>query len=211
MGRDNKADEKLVQLLTSYQQGNRQALNVLCLELKKIINGYFWKKFNDEAVVNDLTQETYLRLIQSLPNLRQPMKLLSFVAKIAVHVSLDYLRKQHYQKRKQVISFSSLSQENKLPFEESVDWFETNDNLIDQLTIEQALNELPEIARKILLMRADGYKFEEISSELKMSLSAVKMQAKRNLEHLKKVIFIVTFGTIITTVVIKAIFLSCIH
>ena len=57
-------------------------------------------------------------------------------------------------------------------------------------------------SRRILLMRADGYKYEEISAKTDLSVSGVKMQVKRNLAKLRSALD-VTILTFSTTLLLK--------
>ena len=54
-------------------------------------------------------------------------------------------------------------------------------------------------------MRADGYKYEEISAQTDLSVSGVKMQVKRNLDKLRSVLN-VTISSLLATVVVRWLF-----
>ena len=74
--------------------------------------------------------------------------------------------------------------------------------ILRRLDLQKALEQLPEQSRRILLMRADGYKYEEISAETDMSVSGVKMQVKRNLAKLRSALD-VTLLTFSATLLLK--------
>ncbi len=93
---------KLADLLTKAQQGDQDALNLLCKELERHVRGYFWVKFRDNDLVDDLAQETYLRLLRNLTTIREPLKLRSFVAKVALHVTQDYFRGKYREKEEEL-------------------------------------------------------------------------------------------------------------
>ena len=59
---------------------------------------------------------------------------------------------------------------------------------------------IPEKTRKILLLKAEGYKYEEIAEKMNLTLSGVKMQIKRSIEKLQIQLFPVTFFFFITTI-----------
>jgi DNA-directed RNA polymerase specialized sigma24 family protein len=73
------------------------------------------------------------------------------------------------------------------------------------MDLRKALDQLPEQSRRILLMRADGYKYEEISAKTDLSVSGVKMQVKRNLAKLRSALD-VTISVLATTLVLKWLF-----
>ena len=70
--------------------------------------------------------------------------------------------------------------------------------------LERALAELPDKARQIILLRAEGHKYEEISAQVGLTVSGVKMQVKRNLEKLKTALLGVTFLAVATTIIMRA-------
>ena len=89
---------KLVELA---QSGNREALERVCHHLQNTIKGRLSKVINDPELVEDLSQETYLRLLRGFQNIKEPIKIKSFVAKIALGVINDHFRE--YYKWKDII------------------------------------------------------------------------------------------------------------
>lgn len=77
--------------------------------------------------------------------------------------------------------------------------------ILRRLDLQKALEQLSEQSRLILLMRADGYKYEEISAKTDLSVSGVKMQVKRNLAKLRLALD-VTISTLATTILLKWLF-----
>ncbi|GAB4365728.1 MAG: sigma-70 family RNA polymerase sigma factor [Calditrichia bacterium] len=190
----------LATLLVEAQQGNQESLQLLCRKLERLLRGYFWNRFHDDDIVDDLAQETYFRLLQNLPAIQEPMKLKNFVLKITFHVTRDYLR-QKYRKPESRLSeeesqgeiTTSLTADNPHPDQQS-------DKILDKIDFDTAFATLPEKTQKILLMKADGYRYEEIAEIMDISVSGVKMQIKRNFEKLKKILFTVTFWVFLTTI-----------
>jgi RNA polymerase sigma-70 factor (ECF subfamily) len=197
--------EKLAQLLQNAQQGDRSSLQELCKELEKYIRGYFRQKFRNDDIVNDLAQETYIRLLGNLATVQEPMKLRSFVVKVAIHVTQDYFR-QKYRRKEESIENSLATtsyQESDLP--EEIEHAGSSDRILSRLDLENALSQLPEKSRQIVLMSADGYKYEEIAAELELSVSGVKMQIKRSMEKLRATLLDVTFLFVGATIILGSI------
>jgi RNA polymerase sigma-70 factor (ECF subfamily) len=195
--------ENLVQLLQNAQQGDRASLQELCKELERYIRGYFRQKFQSDDIIDDLAQETYIRLLGSLAAVHEPMKLRSFVTKVAVHVTQDYFR-QKYRRREESIENSLAAasyQENDLP--EAIALTGPPDRILNKVDLEKALSQLPEKSRQIVLMSAEGYKYEEIAEELELSVSGVKMQIKRSLEKLRLALLDVTFLAVGATIIMR--------
>ncbi len=72
-----------------------------------------------------------------------------------------------------------------------------------KVDLERALAELPDKARQIILLRAEGHKYEEISTQVGLTVSGVKMQVKRNLEKLKSALLTVTFLAATATTILR--------
>ena len=190
---DDPTARRLAELLGKATAGDEVALNALCRELEPAVQKYFWHKFQNHDVVEELRQETFVRFLKNLPNVRDRMSLRSFIVKIAIHVTQDYFRKKYRHPEEELEPEGVTSGED--PAEA----------ITQRVDLEKALAELPEQSRRILLMRADGYKYEEISAETKISVSGVKMQVKRNLAKLRSVLD-VTISVAAATVVLKWLF-----
>ena len=180
----------LAELLTKASAGDDVALNTLCGELGPPIRKYFWRRFQNPDVVEELCQETFIRFLKNFSNIRERMSLRGFIIKIAIHVSQDYLRKKYRHP------------EESLEVDEVTSVEDPAEVILRRLDLQKALEKLPEQSRRILLMRADGYKYEEISAETDMSLSGVKMQVKRNLAKLGSALD-VTLSTFSATLLLK--------
>ena len=180
----------LAELLTKASAGDDVALNTLCGELGPPIRKYFWRRFQNPDVVEELCQETFIRFLKNFSNIRERMSLRGFIIKIAIHVSQDYLRKKYRHP------------EESLEVDEVTSVEDPAEVILRRLDLQKALEKLPEQSRCILLMRADGYKYEEISAETDMSVSGVKMQVKRNLAKLRSALD-VTLSTFSATLLLK--------
>jgi RNA polymerase sigma-70 factor (ECF subfamily) len=182
----------LAGLLKKAQTGETAALQALCKALEGFIRGCFRQKFRDTALVDDLCQETYIRLLNNLPQIREEMKLTAFVAKVAFHVTQDYFREK-YRRKEEALETDYQSEDR----QESHLKIDVADNRVDEhilnkLDLETALQQLPEKSRTILILKSCGYNYEEIAEEVGISVSGVKMQVKRSLEQLRTLLFTVT-------------------
>lgn len=190
---EDRTARRLAELLEKATAGDEAALNTLCQELEPTLQKYFWHRFQNLDIVEELCQETFLRFLKNLPNIRDHMSLRSFVIKVAIHVTQDYFRKKYRHPEEELEAESVVSAENSV------------EALLRNIDLKKALDQLPEQTRAILLMRADGYKFEEISAKTDLSVSGVKMQLKRNLAKLRSALD-VTISVLATTLVLKWLF-----
>ena len=180
----------LSQLLPKAQRGDKAALNLLCQELDGYIRGFFRQKFRDSSTVDDLCQETHLRLLRSLPTVREPTKLRGFVVKVAVHVTQDYFRAK-YRRREDPLD-DNLATDSSIQSGAPAGRASLGGStpILEQVDLETALSLLPEKGRRIILMKAEGYKYEEIASETGLTVSGVKMQVKRCIELLRSALVV---------------------
>lgn len=193
----------LSNLVQKAQQGDRAALNQLCKEVENVLRGYFWSKFQDNNIVDDLAQEAYIRLYHSFQNVKEPMKFRSFVTKIAIHVSQDFIRQKYRTQEQSLEAFSKMNNDSSSTKEKAVDFVELDVEVIKNIDLKNAMEKLSEKARQILLMKIDGFKYEEIAKEVGISVSGVKMQVQRSLEFLRSLLLYVTFFVFISTILIK--------
>ena len=191
---EDRTARRLAELLDKASAGDETALNELCQALEPPVQKYFWFKFQNPDIVDELSQETFVRFLKNLPNIRERMSLRSFVVKIAIHVTQDYFRKKYRHPEEELGADEGLGSAE-----------DPAEAILRRVDLEKALDELPERSRRILLMLADGYKYEEISAQTHISVSGVKMQVKRNLAKLRSVLD-VTISVLMTTVAVKWLF-----
>ena len=197
-------EQKLASLLQQALTGDRISLRELCHELKNDIHSYFQYKYREPELVDDLAQETFVRLLKSLPAVQEPLKLRSFVARVAVHVSHDYLR-QKYRRREEAFSeqVEVATDGHHILGREAIST--SSESVLSRVDLERALAGLPEKTRAILLLKSEGYKYEEIAEELSLSVSGVKMQIKRSLEKLRASLSDVTLLAVAATFLLEAV------
>jgi len=181
------SEKNITQLLKKAQAGDAAALQELCTELQQLMRWYFLGKFQDMEIVDDLSQETYLRFIKNISNIEEPLKIKSFILKVAFHVMQDHFR-QKYRKNENLFGADLPQSEIKSALYGSADANTDSDYVLRKVDLEVALNKLPEKTQQVLRMKADGYRYEEIAQTLKLSVSGVKMQVKRGIVKLKTLI-----------------------
>ena len=177
-------DQQLRELADAAHGGDGEALERLCTELQRFVRGFFWNKFQDAELVDELTQETYLRMLKNFQHLRDTSRVRAFVAKVAFHVSQDHLRRK-YRSREE--SLEPLLERGADPVDPTTSG---QARVVNSAALESALAELPEKAQQILILRTEGLKYDEISERTGLSVSGVKMQVKRSMEKLRGSVFL---------------------
>lgn len=136
----------------------------------------------DEA--EDLVQEVFVTVFQSIHQFKQEAKLSTWIYRIAVNAALQHLRKKN--RRKQWLNLVRL-----VGIENEAEEIEDNNIVNEQeetlKELRKAIEKLPENQRIALtLHNTDGLKYQQIAEIMDMSLSAVESLIFRSKQNLKK-------------------------
>lgn len=139
------------------------------------IKGFISKKIDDEGVVEELTNDTLMAGINSLPNFNNKCSEFSWLCSIAKHKVIDYYRK----KKLKTILFSAFPM-----FEEIADKALTpeRDCLKNELKkeIKNTFRELKKGYKEILRLKyIEGFKIDQIAKLMKISVKAVESRLIR--------------------------------
>lgn len=116
---------------------------------------------------NDILQNVFIKAWNNLDDFQQKSKLSTWLYRIAINESLDFIRKQ--KNISTVSSDDAESVANKLMADEYFDGDRT------QAMLQEAISHLPEVQRMVFNMRYfDEMKYSEISSLLHTSEGALK-------------------------------------
>lgn len=155
------------------QDGDEQARNGLLRRLEPLLRGYFIKRIGAETDVDDLVQNTLVRIHESLDDLEKPGSLKSFAMKAALYELQDYYRGRYDMKEH--------LRDPDLPLGQSTE----PEDRSAHVDVEKALEVLSPKARRIMELREYGYLYREIAQMLDTTEAAVKMQVKRAFETMK--------------------------
>ncbi len=153
----------------------------------KVINTCF-RIVNNFDVAEDLTQDVFIKVYQSVNQFRGDSKLSTWIYKIAVSKSLDYLRAQKRKKRFTFLT-SILGDEtldNKIPAPESNQPGIAIDNEERFRILQNAMDSLPENQRiAFSLSKYDEMSNKEIAGIMETTVSSIEsliFRAKKNLQ-----------------------------
>lgn len=153
------------------RRGDAAARQRMLVALKPILTRFFAGRLGERADVDDLVQNTLLRIHTKLDDLHDEARLRGFAMKAALFELHDYYRGR-YSAKEQILDAEQPVAD--APEEPGV-----------ALDVERALADLSPRARRILELRAYGYRYEEIAGMLESTEAAVKMQVKRALEKVR--------------------------
>ncbi len=180
------SDQELVQ---AYIKGDHSAIEVLINRHRSKVYTYILITIKNQQLAEDLFQETFIKVIQSLRagKYKDNGKFLSWVIRIAHNLIID-----HFRKEKQMNTFSNDDSE--------VDLFNSkklSDSNIEELIISSQIkseirvliNELPDDQREVVLLRHYGeLSFKEIADQTDVSINTALGRMRYALINLRKLI-----------------------
>ena len=146
---------------------------------------------NNVEDADDIAQEVFVQIYESMSSFREESQISTWIYRIAVNKSLDFLRSKKRKKRFAILTsiFKSVNDEEEIieiPVFGSPDK-ELEDNERKEI-LYWAISELPENQKTaIILGKLEGFSNKEITDIMDISLSAVEAllhRAKKNLQNL---------------------------
>jgi RNA polymerase sigma-70 factor (ECF subfamily) len=180
------SDQDLVQ---AYIKGDHSAIEFLINRHRSKVYTYIILTIKNQQLAEDLFQETFIKVIQSLKagKYKDNGKFLSWVIRIAHNLIID-----HFRKEKQMNAISNDDSE--------VDLFNSrklSDSNIEELIIDSQIkseirvliNELPDDQREVVLLRHyGGLSFKEIADQTDVSINTALGRMRYALINLRKLI-----------------------
>ncbi|WP_234734728.1 RNA polymerase sigma factor [Tellurirhabdus bombi] len=177
-------DEELLQKYRDPSSRN-YAFNLLVRKYQQKIYWHIRKMVIDHDDANDLTQETFIKVWNSLENFRGDSQLYTWIYRIATNECLNFLNKK---RRRFFLPIGDVEGE-------LMEKLETDPGVVGgdevQLKLQKALLKLPEKQRLVFNMKYfDDMKYEEISEITGTSVGALKasyhLAVKKIEEYLTK-------------------------
>jgi RNA polymerase sigma factor (sigma-70 family) len=179
-------DQDLVQ---AYIEGDQSAIETLINRHRSKVYTYILLTIKNQQLAEDLFQETFIKVIQSLRDgkYRDNGRFLSWVIRIAHNLIID-----HFRKEKQMNSVSNDDTE--------VDLFNSRklcDKNIEEMMVTRQIkaelrmliNELPADQREVVLLRHYGeLSFKEIAEQTHVSINTALGRMRYALINLRKMI-----------------------
>ncbi|MDH5518431.1 MAG: sigma-70 family RNA polymerase sigma factor [Gammaproteobacteria bacterium] len=175
------SDEALMQ---AYAKNDQLAFNVLYERYRLSLYRYMFKQTSmPEAVLNELYQDVWLKLINSRSQYQVKASFKTFLYQIANNTLKDYYRRESVRSIMSNLEDDTQIQDKaKLP----------DDRLQENELMEkfrQALNELPQDQRDVFLLREEaGLTSVQIAEVMQVSLDTVKSRMRYAVSRLKEII-----------------------
>lgn len=174
------------QLIEQFLQGDADAFDQLVLRYQDRLFNTLLRMFNSEQDALDAAQEAFVQAFQKLHTFQGKSKFYSWLCRIAINSALS-------QKRKKKLTTASLeAAREKAGIDPDDDnrenhpshQLETSEN---QSAIQQALNELAEEQRTVIVLKEiDGLKYEEIAEIIDCPVGTVRSRIHRARAELRQ-------------------------
>ena len=163
------------------QLGDLDAFDVIVLEHQSIIAAILHRFAKNQADLEDLLQETFVKAWRALPDWKPEKPFLHWLKRIALRVGLEDNRKR---KRSPLATASDLNEASHLFSESPLD--DARDALDEAIEI---LSHLPADDQTILtLIHLHGMTMDEIAAEFGWSRANAKIKAFRARGRLRKIL-----------------------
>jgi RNA polymerase sigma-70 factor, ECF subfamily len=177
------------ELIYQLRIGSEEAFSELLSIYQRIVLNICYRFLLVKEDAEDVSQDVFVEVYQSIKNFRGDSKLSTWIYRIAVSKSLDEIKKQNRKKR-----FSSLGKALGL---EQISFILKSHDRADKKMAEteemqlllKAMNHLPESQRiAITLSKMEGYTNKQIAELMDTTLIAVESLIYRGKQNLKKLL-----------------------
>lgn len=167
--------------------GDGWAFKIIMGKYLKPVYNFLYQLTKDPSVVDDLTQETFIKAWKNLSRFSQTKSFKVWIFTIAKNTAYDFLKK------KKSIPFSSIAEEDSNNLEEIIDDKPLPDELLERKDLEkelsEKLNQIADIYRVILLLHyKDDFSLSEISEILNEPYNTIKSRHQRGMQKLKSLL-----------------------
>ncbi|MEI3420892.1 MAG: sigma-70 family RNA polymerase sigma factor [Butyricimonas faecihominis] len=134
------------------------------------------KLLRDEVVSADITQEAFLYMWEKAYRFPDLLSFKSYLYSCLKNKTLNYIRDHKVERNMEEL-------EDVFVDEVSMDHLVIKHEL--KARILEEINKLSDVKRDIMLLRMEGYSYDEISKELSLSINTVKTHKKQAYKELK--------------------------
>jgi RNA polymerase sigma-70 factor (ECF subfamily) len=165
------------------RQGDRAAMQHLVERHQAAVGRLLWRFVRTQADLDDLVQETFLRMVRGLPGWRAEQPFAHWLLRIATNVGRDYFRRQSVRRR--WLAESGPARDD-APEPEAVDPAADPAARASANEVKAILAELAPDERTLLtLHHLEGWGLAQIAGQFGWTVTATKLRAWRARGHLR--------------------------
>ena len=179
------------QFLADLKAQKQQAYSRLLDEYQKLVFNTCLSFVPNSEDAEDIAQEVFIEVYRSISKFKGNSKLTTWIYRISVNKSLEFIRKKNTRKRfgfMESLSGSSVPIDKRSYFTEFDHPGVQLERKEQQETLFKAIHQLPEAQKVVLtLHKIDGLSYKEVSEITKKSISSVEsllFRAKKNLKQI---------------------------
>jgi len=179
------SDAKLIEQCLA---GIQQHCRALFERYKGYVAGVIWKSVMDEEVLQDLTQDVFLRAFKGLPGFKGKSSFKTWLTRITINVIRDYRKKQP-PPGSSMVSLDDLDNNERLDSLRS-SWNPAHEVLQKELNdrIRAAIDKLPPEHKDTILLWSNGYSYSEIAESTGVSSQTVGSRIYYARDKLRKLL-----------------------
>lgn len=170
-------DEKLI---ADFKAGDKKSFNKIVLKYQKMVYNITRKMVINHDDADEITQNVFIKLYKTLNKFKGESKLSTYLYRISINMSLNYLKK-----RKLIQNKFNTSIDEKEIFDrtDALKKIETNEK---ENFIRKAIENLPPQQRTVFILRFyENLSYEEISEILGTSIGGLKANFYHATKNLK--------------------------
>ena len=181
-----------LELIEKLKNGDAESFRLVVEKYQKLVLNCAYKFLRNRESAEDLTQEVFIELFESINSFRAEAQLSTWIYRIAVTKSLNHIKSLKRKKRfAMVVSlFSEDKVEENIAAPENMNPDQELENQERAKILTWALDKLPENQRvAFTLSKYKEMSYEEISSMMNMSIPSVESLIHRAKTNLKKELY----------------------
>ena len=168
-------------LVRRTQQGDKRAFDLLVLKYQQKVAGVVSRYLRDQADIQDVVQEAFIKAYRALPNFRGDSAFYTWIYRIAINTAKNYLVSKS---RRPPVRDVDAEVAEQLDAGERLKSRDTPEDELMMQEVEravwQAINSLPdELRTAITLREIDGMSYEEIAQVMECPVGTVRSRIFR--------------------------------
>lgn len=183
-----KPDDELIRLFV--KKGDGKAFESLMKKYADQLFSYLVKKVSSRKDAEDIYQETWLKIARSLPTYKEEGKFINYLFFVATNSAFDFLRKLKKDNENLFQAIKSSDDDNRIDFLENLSDHEPNPEEInirleEKKIVEDLIADLPEKQKEVVLLRSEGFTFQEISDMTNTPLNSLLSRMRYAIEKIQ--------------------------
>ena len=180
-------DDKEWALVEQVLSGDQEACMRLVNNYSRMVGTVIWRATGDDRIVEDLSQETFLRVFRSLGYFDSRGKLSTWIYTIANRVAIDHLRKTARWREESMTGESGSSLADEMAAPESLDPRTVLAQKEIRSIVQKELAQLPESYRLALVYTAiEELDYQTVASMMGIPVGTLKTYVFRGKIMLKE-------------------------